>query len=185
MDKNYSKIKYGLVVFGILCLTYNLWEFFTAKYSTKQGVTFVIECLLGIGLIFLPDLVNKFLKIIMPPTIVYFYWFFLFISVFLGTSLHMISIISFWDKILHFVSPMLLTAVGYGIAAFLLKKTKYATKSSIATMRNICWLPSVLPHVFVRKLWRSHVPKVSNSACCVRSRCGRYRKKPLPIMSKR
>ena len=91
MDKNYSKIKYGLVVFGILCLTYNLWEFFTAKYSTKQGVTFVIECLLGIGLIFLPDLVNKFLKIIMPPTIVYFYWFFLFISVFLGTSLHMIS----------------------------------------------------------------------------------------------
>ena len=104
MDKNYSKIKYGLVVFGILCLTYNLWEFFTAKYSTKQGVTFVIECLLGIGLIFLPDLVNKFLKIIMPPTIVYFYWFFLFISVFLGTSLHMISIISFWDKILHFVS---------------------------------------------------------------------------------
>ena len=129
MDKNYSKIKYGLVVFGILCLTYNLWEFFTAKYSTKQGVTFVIECLLGIGLIFLPDLVNKFLKIIMPPTIVYFYWFFLFISVFLGTSLHMISIISFWDKILHFVSPMLLTAVGYGIAAFLLKKTKYADVS--------------------------------------------------------
>lgn len=129
MDKNYSKNKYGLVVFGILCLTYNLWEFFTAKYSTKQGVTFVIECLLGIGLIFLPDLVNKFLKIIMPPTIVYFYWFFLFISVFLGTSLHMISIISFWDKILHFVSPMLLTAVGYGIAGFLLKKTKYADVS--------------------------------------------------------
>lgn len=77
----------------------------------------------------LPDLVNKFLKIIMPPTIVYFYWFFLFISVFLGTSLHMISIISFWDKILHFVSPMLLTAVGYGIAGFLLKKTKYADVS--------------------------------------------------------
>ena len=41
----------------------------------------------------------------------------------------MISIISFWDKILHFVSPMLLTAVGYGIAAFLLKKTKYADVS--------------------------------------------------------
>ncbi len=80
MDKIIRKLNYGLVVFGILCLTYNLWEFFTAKYSTKQGVTFVIECLLGIGLIFLPDLVNKFLKIIMPPTIVYFTGFFLFIS---------------------------------------------------------------------------------------------------------
>ncbi|MGH2251953.1 hypothetical protein ACQ1Y7_15690, partial [Enterococcus faecalis] len=52
-----------------------------------------------------------------------------FITVFLGTSLHMISIISFWDQILHFVSPMLLTAVGYGIVAFLLKKTKYADVS--------------------------------------------------------
>ena len=54
---------------------------FTAKYSTKQGVTFVIECLLGIGLIFLPDLVNKFLKIIMPPTIVYFTGFLIYFSI--------------------------------------------------------------------------------------------------------
>ena len=101
---------------------------FTAKYSTKQGVTFVIECLLGIGLIFLPDLVNKFLKLLCHrPSFILLV--FLFISVFLGTSLHMISIISFWDKILHFVSPMLLTAVGYGIAGFLLKKTKYADVS--------------------------------------------------------
>ncbi|MGC3124593.1 hypothetical protein ACPTJE_18645, partial [Enterococcus faecalis] len=75
---------------------YNLWEFFTAKNSTKLGVTFVIECLLGIGLIFLPDLVNKFLKIIMPPTIVYYYWFFLFIKVLLGTSLPKISKITYW-----------------------------------------------------------------------------------------
>ena len=44
---------------------------FTAKYSTKQGVTFVIECLLGIGLIFYRILSINF-KIIMPPTIVYF-----------------------------------------------------------------------------------------------------------------
>ena len=68
----------------------------------------------------LPDLVNKFLKLLCHrPSFILLV--FLFISVFLGTSLHMISIISFWDKILHFVSPMLLTAVGYGIAGFLLK----------------------------------------------------------------
>ena len=101
---------------------------FTAKYSTKQGVTFVIECLLGIGLIFYRILSINF-KNYYATDYRLFYWFFLFISVFLGTSLHMISIISFWDKILHFVSPMLLTAVGYGIAGFLLKKTKYADVS--------------------------------------------------------
>ena len=81
MDKNYSKIKYGLVVFGILCLTYNLWEFLRLSIQQNKGVTFVIECLLGIGLIFLPDLVNKFLKIIMPPTIVYFTGFLIYFSI--------------------------------------------------------------------------------------------------------
>ena len=57
----------------------------------------------------------------------------------------MISIISFWDKILHFVSPMLLTAVGYGIAGFLLKKTKYADVSRGYFIIWVC---------ICRALWR-------------------------------
>ncbi len=38
----------------------SLGIFLRLSIQQKQGVTFVIECLLGIGLIFLPDLVNKF-----------------------------------------------------------------------------------------------------------------------------
>jgi uncharacterized integral membrane protein len=33
----------------------------------------------------------------------------------------MISIISFWDKILHTVSPMVLTALGYGLIGYFMK----------------------------------------------------------------
>lgn len=117
----YKKVQTGLIAFGLVCLAYNIFEFAIAKYSTKQGIIFIVECLAGIALIFLPQLVKKIFKLIIPTNIVYFYWFFLVISVFLGTSLHMISIISFWDKILHAVSPMVLTALGYGLIGLFMK----------------------------------------------------------------
>lgn len=118
---NYKKNRMALIIFGLICLLYNVYEVIIAKYSTKQGIIFVVECLAGIALIFLPEIIEKVLKISLPEKIIYFYWFFLVISVFLGTSLHMISIISFWDKILHSVSPMVLTALGYGLIGFLMK----------------------------------------------------------------
>ena len=119
----YKKIQLSLTLFGILSLLYNIFEFSNKKYSHEQGMIFIVECLIGIALIYLPEIIRKIIKLDLPYAIVYFYWFFLFISVFLGTSLHLITIIPFWDKILHFVSPMLLTAVGYGLAGMFLKDT--------------------------------------------------------------
>lgn len=123
MKSNLKKVQYALFAFGIFCVVFNIWEFISAKYSTKQGIIFIVESIMGILLIFLPVFLEKILKIKVSDSIIYFYWFFLFISVFLGTALHMISIIYFWDKILHLVSPMLLTAVGYGIIGFFLRNT--------------------------------------------------------------
>lgn len=125
-NKNY---RLGLILFGMLCLFYNIYEFIISKYSTKQGVIFIIECLVGIALIFLPEIIKKLFKIVLPEKIIYFYWFFLIISVFLGTSLHMISIVPYWDKILHSVSPMVLTALGYGLLGYLMKDAKIAKTS--------------------------------------------------------
>ncbi|WP_407856920.1 hypothetical protein [Enterococcus hailinensis] len=126
---NYKKYRMALIIFGLICLLYNVYEVIIAKYSTKQGIIFVVECLAGIALIFLPEIIEKVLKISLPEKIIYFYWFFLVISVFLGTSLHMISIISFWDKILHSVSPMVLTALGYGLIGFLMKNADISKTS--------------------------------------------------------
>lgn len=125
-NKNY---RLGLILFGMLCLFYNIYEFIISKYSTKQGVIFIIECLAGIALIFLPEIIKKLFKIVLPEKIIYFYWFFLIISVFLGTSLHMISIVPYWDKILHSVSPMVLTALGYGLLGYLMKDAEIAKTS--------------------------------------------------------
>ena len=131
MNKTMKKIQLALVAFGVLVVCYNLYEFITKKYSTTQGVTFIIESLAGILLIFLPQIVRKIAKLYVPDAIVLFYWFFLFISVFLGTGMHLISIISFWDKILHAVSPMVLTALGYGLIGLLLKDAPIAKTSPL------------------------------------------------------
>nr|WP_242589902.1 hypothetical protein [Enterococcus sp. DIV0660C] len=116
-----KKVQIALLAFGVFVVSYNIFEFVTQKYSTTQGITFIVESLAGIVLIFLPQIIFKLFKIKIPAAIVLFYWFFLFISVFLGTGLHLISIIPFWDKILHAVSPMVLTALGYGLIGYLMK----------------------------------------------------------------
>ncbi|WP_179134182.1 hypothetical protein [Enterococcus villorum] len=121
VNKTMKKIQTALLIFGAFVVCYNIYEFTVQKYSTTQGITFIIESLAGILLIFLPQIVRKIARIYVPDAIVLFYWFFLFISVFLGTGMHLISIISFWDKILHAVSPMVLTALGYGLIGLLMK----------------------------------------------------------------
>ena len=125
----YKKYRIALLIFGLLCLSFNIYEFAISKYSTRQGIIFIIECLAGIALIFLPEIIAKLFRLVLPEKIIYFYWFFLVISVFLGTSLHMISIVSFWDKILHTVSPMVLTALGYGLLGFLMKDANISKTS--------------------------------------------------------
>ncbi|MDT2756399.1 hypothetical protein P7G51_03260 [Enterococcus asini] len=122
MVMNATKIRRGLTLFGILVLLFNIYEYIVELSPRSEMRVVILECILGIGLIYLPDLIKKYFKILIPESITYFYWFFLFIAVFLGTCLHLIRIISGWDKLLHSISPMLLTAVGYGLIAMFLKK---------------------------------------------------------------
>ena len=129
MIKEIKKVQIALLAFGVFVVCYNFYEFITQKYSTSQGITFIVESLLGIALIFMPQVILKVFKLKIPAAIVLFYWFFLFISVFLGTGMHLISIISFWDKILHAVSPMVLTALGYGLIGYLMKDAEISKTS--------------------------------------------------------
>lgn len=123
MSGHYHRIQRLFTVFGFLVLAFSIWEFFQGVYPRSQGLMFIAQAILGILLIFVPEYSKKLLKVQLPNATVYFYWFFLLISVFMGTILHLIEIVSFWDKILHAVSPMVLTAVGYGLICMLLKNT--------------------------------------------------------------
>lgn len=124
MSKLIMNLQLALTGFGLLVMFYNIYELISQKYSTSQGIIFVVEALVGLILIYLPNVIKMYFRVQFPPAILFFYWFFLVISVFAGTCLHLISIISFWDKVLHTISPMLLTVVGYGLIATLLKNAK-------------------------------------------------------------
>ncbi|MCD5003402.1 hypothetical protein IV487_13110 [Enterococcus saccharolyticus] len=117
----YNNIRRGLLIFGFATLLFNISEFFWSKASPLAILVSIVECLLGIGLIYGPEFFKRYFKIVFTHQLVYFYWLFLFMSVFLGTCLHMMDIVPFWDKILHLTSPMILTAVGYGILGTLLE----------------------------------------------------------------
>jgi len=121
--KNMKKIQLWLSIIGIGVLCFNIYELIISKFSTSQSITLIIEAISGIVLIYLPNILRQVLKLVFPNGIILFYWFFILISVFMGTCLHFMSIVPFWDKILHFISPMILTITGYGIIAALLKKT--------------------------------------------------------------
>ncbi|MGM0124152.1 hypothetical protein IGI37_001526 [Enterococcus sp. AZ194] len=129
MQNNEKKVQLFMLLFGLFVLGYSIYELVIGKFSQRQSLILIIEAIASIALIYLPQIVRKLFKVEMPSSIIYFYWFFLLISAFIGTGLHVISYISFWDKILHAVSPMLLTALGYGLIGFFMKQAKIADAS--------------------------------------------------------
>lgn len=52
-----KKVQTALLAFGVFVVGYNIFEFVTQKYSTTQGITFIVESLAGIVLIFLPQII--------------------------------------------------------------------------------------------------------------------------------
>ncbi|OJG19790.1 hypothetical protein RU97_GL000023 [Enterococcus canis] len=120
-DKMEKRFFQFLVVFGIGTLLVNIVRIFTSEPSSQYQLL-TLEMVAGILIIFLPMLFTKVTGLVFPKMVRLYYWFFLWISVFLGTGLRMILIVPFWDKILHAVSPMLLVAVGYALIGFYLKK---------------------------------------------------------------
>ncbi|OCN05164.1 hypothetical protein A4S06_01930 [Erysipelotrichaceae bacterium MTC7] len=115
-----TKRRRVLLAYALLILCYNIYDYVTHQTSPKAMI--IVQCLAGIALIYLPHVLEVISKHKLPLNLVHFYWLFLAISIFTGTCLHFVNIFSWWDKLLHFVSPMLLTMVGYTIAMQLLPK---------------------------------------------------------------
>ncbi|BAL62288.1 hypothetical protein QQG09_03625 [Melissococcus plutonius] len=120
-DDKYEKIIfYTLIIFGVFVFGVNFIRSFTS-HDFNQYMLLTLEMFLGIGTLFVPFLFTMLTQLVFPKTIRLYYWFFILISVFLGTGLRLIVYISFWDKILHLFSPILLVALGYSLTNFFLK----------------------------------------------------------------
>ena len=125
-----------VLFFGVFASIKNIVMFFStlggAAALHREYLTLVIEVPLGILLLFGPYFIKRYFKLVLPQPLRLYYWFFIWLAVFLGTGLRLIVHITFWDKILHTASPILLVALGYGILASLLMNVTEVKISPLA-----------------------------------------------------
>lgn len=127
MKKNSEKIVFSIVLlFGIAAFIKNAVSYFATPASDtfmkQEYLVLMGEMPLGILLVFVPLVFKRWFSLKLPKAINLYYWFFIWLSVFMGTGFRLIANISFWDKILHTASPILLAALGYSIITTFLRK---------------------------------------------------------------
>lgn len=84
----------------------------------------VLQCVLGMVVVFIPGFIEKRLKIDIPDALELLYFVFLFCAVYLGEVRDFYHRIPFWDNILHTMSGGMLAVVGFYVVYVLNKWDK-------------------------------------------------------------
>ena len=72
----------------------------------------LLQCLLGIGVMFVPSLIEKKFSVTIPNYMYVLYYFFLYCAVYLGEVRRFYFLIPNWDMYLHTFSGAMLGALG-------------------------------------------------------------------------
>ena len=89
------------------------------EHVKSDYVLMILQCLVGMIIIFLPSQVEKHLKLIIPDIIEILYFLFLFCAIYLGEVRDFYYKVPFWDSILHFFSATMLGALGFILVNYL------------------------------------------------------------------
>jgi len=134
---NIKKMKWNLekrialILFSILMVTiiYAVYKIITTPSSVAavglsirsqhDYVIMLLECALGILVMFVPSLLERRLHLRIPNYMYILYFVFLFCTVYLGEVNNFYYYISFWDIILHSLSAAMLVALGFTICGTL------------------------------------------------------------------
>lgn len=93
-------------------------------HPTSQSQLLCLEMLGALILMFLPFIFNRIFTYQFPKAIIYFYWVFMAAAAFLGTGLHWMGRVPYYDKLLHFISAILFTLIGYIVVNNMLNPQK-------------------------------------------------------------
>ena len=93
-------------------------------------VLMLTQCILGIIAFFLPNIINKKTKIVIPSNMYIAYILFLYGAVFLGEVRDYYYRVPHWDMILHTCSGAMLGALGFSVVNILNKNEKVHVKLS-------------------------------------------------------
>ena len=132
-----TKLNRALIIairacFIVMALLFLVWVLIDPEYNKWGGV------LAGIGLPFLPPLIEKVFKSKISFRIQLSFYIFLFIALDLGICLDLYKTVPYFDKLVHFGSGALSTLVGYyAIAYFKAANTPKAFKALFVMFTSV------------------------------------------------
>ena len=87
-------------------------------------ILMVLECILGLVVSFLPSMISRRWRIIVPNTVYILYFIFLYCAIYLGEILEFYYIVPHWDTMLHAFSGAMLGAFGFVLVDLLNRDVK-------------------------------------------------------------
>lgn len=130
------KIVFTLLAVSVVFSIYNLINapsgVSNKEYELVKSdyVLMILQCIVGMIVIFLPSQVERKFGIDIPDTMEIIYFIFLFCAIYLGEVKNFYYKIPYWDTILHAFSAMMLGALGFILVDFFNKKAIKGTHLS-------------------------------------------------------
>ncbi|MBL1224510.1 hypothetical protein [Enterococcus sp. BWR-S5] len=96
-------------------VTISIHIYLQGKNIGKINYFLLFQLLVGLFLVFLPNLIQRIFHISFPIQLFNFYQLFLIASVFVGTGLNFVNKIPHWDKALHVLCGILFSLLAYSL----------------------------------------------------------------------
>lgn len=117
-------IPLGFIIYKIVVSpTTNPEHIANIKVKTDY-VLMLIQCILGIVALFIPSMISKKARIVIPSSMYVVYVIFLYAAIFLGEVRDFYYKIPHWDTILHTFSGAGIGALGFSVVSLLNKEKK-------------------------------------------------------------
>lgn len=118
------KILFVLLALSVIYAVYNLIQapsdITNKEYELSKSdyVLMILQCIVGMIVIFLPSRVEKRYRFDIPDTMEILYFIFLFCAIYLGEVRNFYYKIPYWDVILHAMSAAMLGSLGFILVDF-------------------------------------------------------------------
>lgn len=143
-----------LLITLVLSVVYAVTQLVGAPMNTAGGeiesgksdyVLMLIQCILGIVVMFLPSILERKFKIVIPSFMYILFFLFLYGAIYLGEIKSFYYKVPHWDVYLHSLSAMMLGTLGFSVVSLLnnTKRVKLQLSPLFVSIFAFCFALSI------------------------------------------